>query len=140
MKSLRSKAYTQQLCEPALGSMQKDLRLRKSRDFSNVHSVGTSWANDLLVLRVVSNGTSDRSRFGFSVGKRTGNAVVRNKTKRRLREIMRTSHIQGGWDVVVIARAKSGSSSYKQIEKSAMSLLGRANLLLQTSEAESKSQ
>jgi ribonuclease P protein component len=120
--------------------MQKDLRLRKSRDFSNVHSVGTSWANDLLVLRVVSNGTSDRSRFGFSVGKRTGNAVVRNKTKRRLREIMRTSHIQGGWDVVVIARAKSGSSSYKQIEKSAMSLLGRANLLLQTSEAESKSQ
>lgn len=118
--------------------MQKDLRLRKSRDFSNVHRFGTSWANDLLVLRVVSNGTSDRSRFGFSVGKRTGNAVVRNKTKRRLREIMRTSHIQGGLDVVIIARAKSGSSSYKQIERSAMSLLGRANLLSHMPGTESK--
>ena len=119
--------------------MQKNLRLKKSRDFSNVYRLGASWVNDRLVLKAVPNGTNDRNRFGFSVSKRTGNAVVRNKVKRRLREVMRSSRIQGGWDVVVIARVKAGPSSYKQIEQSAMSLLNRAKLLLPTSDTEGKS-
>jgi ribonuclease P protein component len=109
--------------------MQKEFRLRKARDFSVVYRLGRSWANDFLVLKATpGNGQSD-NRFGFSVGKRTGNAVIRNTIKRRLREAVRHTPVKAGWDVVFIARARSRNASYHQLKASATSLLRRADLL-----------
>ena len=109
--------------------MQKELRLRKSQDFSLVYRLGKSWANDLLVLKAMPSGVEGRNRFGFSVAKRTGNAVVRNTIKRRIREVVRHAPIHGGWDVIFIARVKAGSADYHQLEGSVRNLLGRAGLL-----------
>ncbi len=109
--------------------MQKEFRLRKARDFSLVYRVGRSWANDFLVLKAMPNQGQLDSRFGFSVGKRTGNAVNRNTIKRRLRETVRHTPVKEGWDVVFIARARSRNASYRQLRASATSLLRRADLL-----------
>ncbi|MDA0988784.1 MAG: ribonuclease P protein component [Chloroflexi bacterium] len=116
--------------------MQKELRLRRTQDFSLIYRLGRSWANDLLVLKALPTGADSVNRFGFSVGKRTGNAVVRNFIKRRLREAVRHTPVKSGWDMVFIARGKAGSADYHQLKASVRGLLRRADLLETVSEIE----
>ena len=109
--------------------MQKELRLKKAQEFSHIYRQGRSWANDLLVLKAMPNGTDGRNRYGFSVGKRTGNAVVRNTIKRRTREAVRTTPTVGGWDMIFIARRGAGSADYHELKASVTNLLRRGRLL-----------
>lgn len=108
--------------------MQRRNRLTGSQRFSRIHQKGTSVANRLLVVRYLAN-ELDRNRFGFMVSKRTGNAVVRNKIKRRLREMVGRSSIKVGWDVVFIARKGIENASYQELKQAADSLLRRAKML-----------
>ena len=74
------------------------------------------------------NGT-ERSRLGFVVSKKVGNAVVRNKVRRKLREIFRLLPLNSGWDVVVIARKKVAVSKYGGLESAVLRTLHRGGLL-----------
>jgi ribonuclease P protein component len=71
----------------------------------------------------------DLSRYGFSVTKRVGKAVQRNRVKRLLREIMRKQSLRSGWDIVFIARSSAVESSYHELESTVTGLLNRARLL-----------
>ena len=110
--------------------MQQRSRLTGAKRYSQIHQDGRSAANRLLVIRVLPNGT-DQTRFGFVVSKRIGNAVVRNKVKRRLREALRTRPVAAGWDAIFIARKGSEKASYQKLEQAADNLL-RRNKLVQT--------
>lgn len=70
------------------------------------------------------------SRLGFSVSRRVGNAVVRNRTKRVLREVVRhhLDRLAPGWDVVVIARRAVAGASYRTVETTLLDLLEEARL------------
>jgi ribonuclease P protein component len=70
----------------------------------------------------------DQSRFGFSVGKRIGNAVTRNRTKRRLREAVwqHRDLIPSGYDLVFIARHSIGQVGFQQIEQAVQRLVLKA--------------
>lgn len=74
------------------------------------------------------------SRFGFSVSKRIGGAVVRNRVRRRLKEIMRLRRhaIASGWDVVLIARPPIAEAEFRQIEAAVERLLQQAGLYAMT--------
>ena len=108
------------------------MRLTKSRDFAAARREGKSWANNTLVL-IARRTDADGCRFGFSVSKRVGNAVVRNRVKRRLREIARTGvapRIEGGgWDFVVIARKDAADADYQRLNRSLERLFKRAKLV-----------
>lgn len=108
--------------------MRREQRLRKSRDFALVRRQGRSWPGRLLVLAARPNGL-DLARFGFSVSKRVGNAVTRNRVKRRLREAARLSGVSPGWDILLIARAGAGGADYHELERSMTNLFKRAKLL-----------
>ena len=108
--------------------MRKEERLTKNSQFALVYSNGKSQANRLLALKVLSNGL-DVTRFGFSVSKRLGNAVARNKVKRRLRQLARLIPTRKGWDLVFVARQPASTASYQQLSEALADLLKRGRLL-----------
>jgi ribonuclease P protein component len=85
-------------------------------------------ANNLLVVRVLPNGL-DHSRFSFQVSKRIGNAVIRNRVRRRLREVVRLTPVKAGWDAVFIARRGAEKAKYQQLKQATDNLLRRTRLL-----------
>jgi ribonuclease P protein component len=108
--------------------MQRANRLRRRNDFAAAYQRGRAWSNDLLAVRARPNGLP-LSRFGFAVGKRVGKAVVRNRVKRRLREIVRSLHPVGGWDVVIIARPAAADADFASLSAAVRSLFSRARLV-----------
>ena len=98
--------------------------------FDLVYDKGSSWVNRLLVLRALPNGL-ELSRYGFTISRRVGKAVVRNRIKRLLREILRQTSLLPGWDIVFIVRIPAATERFERIEKSVRELLSRAGLLLE---------
>ena len=109
--------------------MKRRYRVRTDKRFQEVRRQGRSYANQLLVLCALPNHLP-YSRFGFAVNSRIGNAVRRNRIKRRLREIMRLQQesIQPGWDIVLIARQPIRSADYHEMETACARRSRRAQL------------
>jgi ribonuclease P protein component len=107
--------------------------LNKTGQFNIVYNGGKSWAGKEVVLRALPNGL-DYSRFGFVVSGRLGKAVIRNRVKRRLREIARQAPVQPGWDIVLIARVPAVGALYKVLEGSVRKLLFRAGIIIKINE------
>jgi len=102
--------------------------LTKPQQYALVYSEGSSWASNLLVMKALPNDLTI-SRYGLSVSKRVGKAVVRNRVKRLLREILRTMPLKSGWDVVFIVRPVAATANYASLKRAVEGLLSRAQLL-----------
>jgi ribonuclease P protein component len=103
--------------------------LTKRAQFGLVYDEGSSWVSRVLVMKALPNGL-DLSRYGFTVSRRVGKAVVRNRVKRLLREILRQTSLQSGWDIIFIARSSAARANYASLGKSVRGLLFRAGLLV----------
>ena len=87
-------------------------------------------ANSCLVLYARKNRT-ETNRVGITVSKKLGKAVVRNRVRRRLREIYRLNEEKflPGWDIVIVARSRAVEVSFQKLNESLLSLAERADLL-----------
>ncbi len=108
--------------------MKESRSLTNRAQYTLVYRRGKVWANSLLVMKAMPNGLS-LSRYGFSVTKKVGKAVQRNRLKRLLREIMRLQSLKPGWDIVFIARSVAVNTDYHQLGRAVNKLLTRAQLL-----------
>jgi len=118
--------------------VQRSFRLTRSEDFKRVRRDGKSYAHPLIVLIAQTNNQS-RVRVGVAAGKTVGTAVTRNRTKRLLREAMRTlipgialRHAQdnaSGSDLILIARPALASASLADTQRALQNLLQRARIL-----------
>ncbi len=108
--------------------MRRQLRLRHRKEFDAVFRRGRTWANELLVLRSLPN-QLHHNRYGFVTSKRLGNAVVRNRARRRLRETVRSLPTHAGWDVVISAKAPAAGAPYHELKRALTDLLASARIL-----------
>jgi ribonuclease P protein component len=117
--------------------VKRRYRVRENKRFQEIRRTGRSYTNELLVLCVLPNDLP-YSRFGFSVSSRIGNAVTRNRIKRRLREAvrLRMDQIVKGWDAVFIARNPIRSADYHAMDAACARLLRRAHLLIDPAQAQ----
>ena len=91
-------------------------------------------ADGFLVLYARKNRT-EGNRVGITVSKKLGKAHIRNRTRRRIREVYRLNEekFRPGWDIVVVARSKAVDAPFDALTKSYLSLAKKAGLLSEES-------
>ena len=112
--------------------MQRSQRLRTDAQFQRVRAAGRSWSHRLLVLAAALGASpGGPSRVGITAGKRVGGAVVRNRARRRVSEIVRIRYarLAPGWDLVFIVRQPAADASFDGLAGAVDDLLGRAGVL-----------
>ena len=81
--------------------------IKNSSDFKQVSRLGSKWVSQAFILQILNRNDKNDFRFGLTASRKVGNAVVRNRAKRRLREIIRDYPDKDkltGMDLVFIAR------------------------------------
>ena len=109
--------------------LKRCFSLKRNKQFRQVYRKGKSVACRELVLIYAKN-RSDMVHVGFSVGKKLGNSVVRNRVKRRLREAFRPNLplLLPGFDLIVIARDAARDAPFSSFADSLRYLLRKAGL------------
>ena len=92
-------------------------------------------ANGFLVLYARKNRT-DINRIGITVSKKLGKAHIRNRARRRIREVYRLNEdkLTPGWDIVLVARSKCVDAEFAKLTRSFLTLAKKAGLLVPTGE------
>jgi ribonuclease P protein component len=111
--------------------LHKNYRLAKRTDFNKVYRFGKSAANRQFVVYYKLQPELEHFKLGISVSKKVGNAVVRNRIKRLIKEIVRHIALQVTKPIhlVIIARNPAASMDYQSMEKSIIHVLKKAQLL-----------
>ena len=104
----------------------KSFRLRSTEQFQKVFTARCSVADSMIILFAIPN-ELPHCRLGLSVSRKVGNAVVRNRWKRLIREAFRTSQseLPGGLDLVVLPQRNVDVRSVKHLEKSLQNLVAK---------------
>ena len=104
--------------------------LKKNSDFRRLYSKGKSTVNAYLAVYCRKNGRGV-NRVGYTVSVKLGHAVVRNRVRRRLREIYRLNSpaLKSGWDIVIVARTRCVGAEYKKLDGAFMDACSKLNLI-----------
>lgn len=111
--------------KPGLG-FPRDARLVRKSEFDAVYRTGKRRSNSHFTLFVRAN-ELPLSRFGFSIKKALGGAVVRNRMRRRLREIVRChrQEIPAGWDIVIHPKVTVAKTPFTVLEQDLLRVLSK---------------
>ena len=90
--------------------------LKKNSDFRRLYAKGKSAVTPYLVVYTRPNRLGEH-RLGYTVSVKLGHAVVRNRVRRRLREIYRLNapQLRRGHDIVIVARSRAVGSEYRKL-------------------------
>ncbi len=108
----------------------KLVTLKKNREFSHVYGKGKSYSTKYLVMLLLPRRYGG-VRAGFTVSKKVGCSVRRNKLRRRLKECVREylPRTQGSAWIVIIGRVGSAECEYSELNRDVRYLLKRQGLL-----------
>ena len=112
------------------GRLRPTERLRKRSDFDRVFRTRQAVAGPCLVLHLCRDAALERA-FGLVIGRKVGNAVVRNRVRRRLREIYRLNRDrlpERGVHLVLVVRPGAAAATYRGLEEEVLALWARAGL------------
>ena len=110
--------------------MNPGTSIKLNSDFRRIYAKGKSAVSPGAVVYCRKNklGTN---RTGYTVSRKLGKAVVRNRVRRRLREIVRlnSGKLRQGYDLIVVARARALEMDYHKLERDVLSCFDRLSLL-----------
>ena len=101
--------------------MKAAVTVKENYEFRRIYRKGRSAVSPYFVVYCLKN-RAGASRLGVTVSKKLGHAVVRNRVRRRLREIYRlNSHqLKTGWDIVIVARSRCVGAEYSRMDAAFM--------------------
>jgi ribonuclease P protein component len=107
-------------------------RLKHRSQFERVKRDGVARRGKYLMLSMLPVENCDPWRAGFITSRRLGRAVVRNRVRRRLREIVRRNQhqLREGFWLVFVARDEAATATYSTLEHELLHLARRASILL----------
>ena len=110
--------------------LKKDNRLKKRYQFNYVYKSGEHFSGKALVLYTTPSKTKS-IKVGFAVTKKIGHAVVRNKTRRRLREIVKKylPNLKQNYNIIVVAKDNITNARFDELSNEFKKLTKKANLL-----------
>jgi ribonuclease P protein component len=106
-------------------------RLSHAAEFKLVKRAGKSWTGRHLVLGVLAQPGATRARVGIVTTRKVGMAVVRNRIRRRIREVFRLHQfdlVAGVW-LVTVARPSAAKATFRELERDWLRLAERASIL-----------
>ena len=118
------------LAEKVLVFMDPAVTVKENYEFCRIYRKGKSAVSPQLVIYCQRN-RRGHSRLGVSVSTKLGCAVVRNRVRRRIREIYRLNKAKmlPGYDLIVVARVRAVETDYQKLDRTYLRLLEQLDLL-----------
>ncbi len=100
-------------------ALPKTVKIKQNSDFRRAYGRGKSFSEPALVTYVLNNNHAGVCRIGITTGKKIGNAVVRNRCRRVIAAAFRDleNEISGSYDIVFVARYKTGVSKSTKVRE-----------------------
>ena len=110
--------------------MNPAVTVKENYEFRRIYRKGRSAVSPCLVVYCQKN-RRGQSRLGVTVSTKLGHAVVRNRVRRRLREIYRLNRekMPAGYDIIIVARVRAAETPYRKLERHYLCCLGELGLL-----------
>ena len=104
--------------------------VKKNSDFRRIYARGKSAVTPYMVVYCRKNQTQG-NRTGYTVSAKLGHAVIRNRIKRRLREVYRenSASLRNGFDLIIVARSRAVNAEYSALSRSFLECCTALNLL-----------
>lgn len=112
--------------------MKRATTVKENYEFRRMYAKGKSGVSSCLVVYCRPN-KRDHNRLGVTVSAKLGHAVVRNRIRRRLREIYRLSQpkMKQGFDIILVARSRAVMATYQDLERAYFRMCEKLDLLEQ---------
>ena len=110
--------------------MKRAVTLKENYEFRRMYQKGASAAGGCMVIYCRRN-KLDHNRLGLTASVKLGHAVVRNRARRRLREVYRLNspRLRTGWDIILVARGRTVTASWKELNDTFLRLCRKLALL-----------
>ncbi len=110
--------------------MKRAVTLKKNYEFRRLYQKGDSAVDRTMVLYCRKNRLG-RNRLGITVSVKLGHAVVRNRARRRLREVYRLNagKLTQGWDLILVARKRTVTDPFQNLNEAFLRLCRKTSLL-----------
>lgn len=109
--------------------MKRETTLKENYEFRRVYNKGKSGVSPFFVVYARAN-RSERNRLGITVSTKLGKAVIRNRVRRRLREIYRLSQhdMKKGYDIVLVGRSRAIHATFEELSRAYLKTCGKMGL------------
>ena len=110
--------------------MKRAVTLKENHEFRRLYQKGKSAVGGGMVLYCRKN-RLDHNRLGLTASTKLGHAVVRNRARRRLREVYRLHNpeLKQGYDIILVARSRTISAGWKELNDTFLRLCRKLDLL-----------
>ena len=110
--------------------MKRTTTVKENYEFRRIYAKGWSGVSPYLVVYVRPN-RRGRNRLGVTVSTKLGHAVVRNRCRRRLREVYRLEkpQLKTGYDIILVARSRTATAPWPELQKQFRRLCRKVDLM-----------